>query len=190
MMVLSAVHSIVSDPGTFHVQLSIAPLLIAAIASGVGNLIGGISAKKKANAQQDLEKKQYDEQVRAYMEEFAKEEDKRQERVRLVDAFAKANNINGITPEMISALMTRRTPTAPPAYIKAGTPGWGLDMLGIGANAAGSIWGAANATKLAGKTMPKLNPSLLLPKNVPASLGSGFGSTVRFGSPATWGLGG
>lgn len=168
-------------------KLGIAPLLIAAIGAAAHNIFGAISSKKKANSAQDLEAKQYADQVAAYMEEQNKAEDQRQNKVRLMETFARANNLDSaLTPEMIGMLMKRRDPTAPPPYRKAGTPGFVWDMASIAADSAASIWGASK-TKTPKSFMPKMDPKLMLPASVPAGMGSPFGSSVKFGSGVTWG---
>lgn len=154
------------------------PLLIAAIATGVSNLFGGVAKKKQANAQQDLEQKQYNDQVATYYAEQAQEEDRRQERIRLVTAFAKANGLDSaLTPEVMATLQKRREAVAPPPYRKGGTPGFGWDMAANLVSDGAAIYGAAKAPKAPARKpggLLSLNPSTI------ASNAGGFGSTNSF----------
>lgn len=169
------------------------PLLIAAIAAGVQHLLGGVAKKKQATAQQSLEETQYNDQVKTYLEEQMKEEDLRQQRVRLVTAFAKANGLDSaLTPDVLAMISKRREPVAPPPYRKAGTPGFGWDMAANLVGDAGAIYGAAKA--------PKTGLQFLDPKRIASGasfgIGGGIGGTndffkrAAFTSPVTFGSGG
>ena len=152
------------------------PLLIAAIATGVSNLIGGVAKKKQANAQQDLEQKQYNDQVATYYAEQAQEEDRRQERIRLVTAFAKANGLDpALTPAVMATVPRRREAVAPPPYRKGGTPGFGWDMAANLVSDGAAIYGAAKAPVKKKVNLLGLNPSSI------ASGAGGFGSFGSFG---------
>jgi len=155
------------------------PLLIAAIATGVANLLGGVAKKKQANSQQSLEQKQYDDQVQTYYAEQAQEEDRRQERIRLVTAFAKANGLDSaLTPEVMATLQKRREAVAPPPFRKGGTPGFGWGLAANLVNDGAAIFGAAKGAKApttpTSKGLMGLNPSTV------ASGANGFGSANPF----------
>lgn len=154
--------------------MALDPLLVMAIAGGVKHLLGGIGAKKRVNAEQDLEKKKYDDQVSTYFAEFEKSEDDRMKKLLLVQTFAKANGLDSaLTPEVLAALSKRRTPAAPPPYRKGGTPGFGWDLAANLAGDAAAIYSAAKGKK-PGPAAPKF--SSLSTKS------SSFGSAPSFGS--------
>lgn len=153
------------------------PLTIAAIVSGAGSLFGAISGKKRANAQQTLEEQQYNDQVKTYFDEANKAEDQRLQKVNLITAFARANGVDGaLSPAILDMLTKRREAVAPPPYRKGGTPGFGWDLAGTLATAAGSIYGAHSASKLKapsfkGSNLKGVNP---LASRFGASTGSTF----------------
>lgn len=126
-----------------------------AISLGVGKLFGAFSGKKRANAQQELESKQYQDQIETYYKEQAAEEDKRLQKVRLVTSFAQANGMDKfLTPEMLNQLMKRREAIAPPPYRKGGTPGFGWDLAGGLVQSGMDIYGANRAAKAAKAGLP------------------------------------
>lgn len=152
------------------------PLTIAAIVSGVGSLFGAISGKKRANAQQSLEEQQYNDQVKTYYDEANKAEDQRLQKVNLITAFARANGVDGaLSPAILDMLTKRREAAAPPPYRKGGTPGFGWDLAGTIASAAGGIYGAHSASKAAsafkGSNLKGVNP---LAGRFGSSAGSSF----------------
>lgn len=150
------------------------PMTIMAIAAGAKAILGGISGKKKATQQQDLEAQQYQDQGQTYYAEHAAAEQKRMQKARLIEAFAKANGIDGALKTMMPELLKERAAVAPPPYRKGGTPGFGWDMASTIASAAANIWGAS---KGAGGGLGSLGSSLK-PKPVSLGVGSGFGGTA------------
>lgn len=151
------------------------PILIMAIAQGVQHLLGGLAAKKQANASQNLEQTKYNDQVATYYAEAQKAEDDRLQKLSLVTSFAKANGLDSaLTPEVLASLSKRRTPAAPPPYRKGGTPGFGWDLAANAIGDAGAIYGAAKAPKPAAPRLPFMSAP------TGASPNQSFGSTNQF----------
>lgn len=170
------------------------PLTIAAIGTVVGSLFKSKGEKKRAQAQEALQRQQYEDAVQQWLQQQQAIEQDRQQKVSLYYAFANANGMDkAFTPEMKAMLLKPKPIITPPPYRSAGTPGFGWDQLGMLAEGGAAAYGSYKAGKLDPKSIMKkarlgsygsAMPSFGLP-----ALGSGFGTAGApyFGGPMTWG---